>query len=444
MNNVAEAPFTGRPHVVVLSTVLPVPQDGGQRRRAHELLTRLSPDYDISWLCSSRRFGEDAALAPALSGLTRRVIVRPAAEQSRATAPSSDRRGGGLRAVRRQLALPPPAPSAYVPPVPQHVASALSRELATDLRALLEAEPIDLIQVDAAMVPHLPTRLGVPLVVVEHPVHSELWEQRTEAAVHAEEARQCSRQAIASRRYEQATWRRARTVVAVAEEDVAVLHQRAPGLDVRLVPNGYDHTPDVALPDGQTIGADPASVIDTVNGHPTVVFAADLTDPVSADTALVLARDVFPRVQNLIPGARLVLAGPLPNGGLPFLRQQGVLLPGRLSSLAPLLRRADVVAIPARVAESNPVPVLEALHAGRALVASTPALQGVGETARRAVVVCEEPQTFAAALARLLKDNKARHAQQLQALRATQGLPTWSESTTLLDKLWQECAGRRA
>ena len=314
MNNVAEAPFTGRPHVVVLSTVLPVPQDGGQRRRAHELLTRLSPDYDISWLCSSRRFGEDAALAPALSGLTRRVIVRPAAEQSRATAPSSDRRGGGLRAVRRQLALPPPAPSAYVPPVPQHVASALSRELATDLRALLEAGPIDLIQVDAAMVPHLPTRLGVPLVVVEHPVHSELWEQRTEAAVHAEEARQCSRQVIASRRYEQATWRRARTVVAVAEEDVAVLHQRAPGLDVRLVPNGYDHTPDVALPDGQTIGADPASVIDTVNGHPTVVFAADLTDPVSADTALVLVRDVFPRVQNLIPHARLVLAGPLPNG----------------------------------------------------------------------------------------------------------------------------------
>jgi len=444
MADVAEAPFTGRPHVVVLSTVLPVPQDGGQRRRAHELLTRLSPDYDISWLCSSRRIGEDAALAPAVSELTRRVVVRPAAEQCRATAPPADRRGGGLRALRRQLALPAPATSAYVPPVPQHVASALSRKLAADLRGLLAAERVDLIQVDAALVPHLPAQLAVPVIVVEHPVHSDLWDQRTEAAIHAEEARQCSRQAIATRRYEQATWRRACAVVAVTEEDKAVLHQRAPGIDIRLVPNGYDHDPDLALPSGQTIGTDPCGVIDTLNGHPTVVYAADLTNPVSADTALVLARDVFPRVRNLIPGAMLVLAGPQPEGGLPFLQQAGVLFPGRLASFAPLLRRADVIAIPARVAEGSTVPVLEALHAGRAVVASTQALRGLSENAKHAIVVCDEPQTFAAAVARLLKDNGARRTQQQQAVRATQGLPTWSESTTLLDKLWQETAARTA
>jgi len=445
MANVAVGGHTAdRLHVVVLSTVLPVPQDGGQRRRAHELLVRLSHDHDISWLCSSRRFREDAALAPALSELTRQVIVRPAAEQSRATAPPSDRRGGGLRALRRQLALPAPAPSADVPVVPQHVASALSRELAADLRGLLAAERVDLIQVDAALVPHLPAQLTVPVIVVEHPVHSDLWDQRTEAAIHAEEARQCSRQAIATRRYEQATWPRACAVVAVTEEDKAVLHQRAPGLDIRLVPNGYDHDPDLALPSGQTIGTDPRGVIDTLNGHPTVVYAADLTDPVGADTAMVLARDVFPRVRNLIPGAMLVLAGPLPEGGLPFLNQAGVLLPGRLSSVAPLLRRADVIAIPARVAEGNPVPVLEALHAGRAVVASPQALRGLSENAKRAIVVCDELQIFAAAVARLLKDKGARHTQQQQAGRATQGLPTWSESATLLEKLWQEAAGRTA
>ncbi len=444
MANVAGGQNAERLHVVVLSTVLPVPADGGQRRRAYELLARLSHDHDISWLCSSRRFRQDAALAPALSELTRRVVVRPAAEQLRATQPPADRRGGGLRALRRQLALPAPEPSAYVPPVPQHVASALSRKLAADLRGLLAAERVDLIQVDAALVPHLPAQLAVPVIVVEHPVHSDLWDQRTEAAIHAEEARQCSRQAIATRRYEQATWRRACAVVAVTEEDTAALHERAPGLDIRLVPDGYDHDPDLALPGGQTIGTDPHGVIDTLSGHPSVVYAADLTDPVSADTALVLARDVFPRVRNLIPGALLVLAGPLPEGGLPFLNQEGVLLPGRLSSVAPLLRRADVIAIPARVAEGNPVPVLEALHAGRAVVASPQALRGLSENARGAIVVCDEPQTFAAAVGRLLKDKRARHTQQQQAGRATQGLPTWSESTTLLDKLWQETAARTA
>jgi len=138
-----------------------------------------------------------------------------------------------------------------------------------------------------------------------------------------------------------------------------------------------------------------------------------------------------------------VLAGPLPEGGLPFLNQAGVLLPGRLSSVAPLLRRADVIAIPARVAEGNPVPVLEALHAGRAVVASPQALRGLSENAKRAIVVCDELQIFAAAVARLLKDKGARHTQQ-QAGRATQGLPTWSESATLLEKLWQEAAGRTA
>ncbi len=431
-----------RLHVVVLSTVLPVPQDGGQRRRAHELLVRLAHDHDISWLCSSRRYREDAALAGSLSGLTRRVIVRPAAEQSVATPPSADRRGGGLRALRRQLALPAPPPSPYVPSVPQHVSSSLSRELARDLQRLLADERVDLIQVDGALVPHLPATLDVPLLVVDHPVHSDLWDQRVEAAVDADEARQCNRQAVAARRYEQATWRRASAVVTVTAEDTEQVIERAPGLDIRLIPNGYDHDPDLTLPGpaGRVIGRDPGPVVEALTGHPVVVYAADLTNSVSADTALVLARDVFPKVQNLIPGAQLVLAGPVPPGGLPFLQRTGVVLPGRLSSLAPLLNRADVVAIPARLAEGSSVPVLEALHAGRAVVASSPALRGLTPNARAAVVVCEEPQTFAASVARLLKDTRARETQQRLAGRATQGLPTWSESATLLDKLWQETA----
>jgi len=431
-----------RLHVVVLSTVLPVPQDGGQRRRAHELLVRLAHDHDISWLCSSRRYREDAALSPTLAGLTRRVIVRAAAEQVRATAPSSDRRGGGLRALRRQLALPAPPASPYVPSVPQHVSASLSRELAADLRHLLATERVDLIQADAALLPHLPAELGVPLVVVEHPVHSDLWDQRVEAAVDADEARQCARQAVAARRYEQATWRRAKAIVTVTQEDTEQLYERLPGLDVRLVPNGYDHDPDLAMPAGDSgeLGADASAVVAAVEGHPTVVYAADLTNPVSADTALVLSRDVLPKVQNLIPGAMLVLAGPMPPGGLPFLKREGVLMPGRLSSFAPLLSRADVVAIPARVAEGSSVPVLEALHAGRAVVASSPALRGLSGNAKEAVVTCEEPQTFAAAVARLLKDKRAREAQQQLASRATQGLPTWSEAAMLLDKVWQEVA----
>jgi len=431
-----------RLHIVVLSTVLPVPQDGGQRRRAHELLVRLAHDHDISWLCSSRRFREDVALAPTLSALTRRVIVRAAAEQVRATVPSSDRRGGGLRALRRQLALPAPPASPYVPSVPQHVAASLSRDLAADLKRLLASERVDLIQADAALLPHLPADLTVPLVVVEHPVHSDLWDQRVEAAVDADEARQCARQAVAARRYEQATWRRAKAIVTVTQEDTEQLFERLPGLDVRLVPNGYDHDPDLALPagDSRVLGADASAVVAAVEGHPTVVYAADLTNPVSADTALVLSRDVLPKVQNLIPGAMLVLAGPLPPGGLPFLKREGVLMPGRLSSFAPLLSRADVVAIPARVAEGSSVPVLEALHAGRAVVASSPALRGLSSNAREAVVTCEEPQTFAAAVARLLKDKRAREAQQQLAGRATQGLPTWSEAAMLLDKVWQEVA----
>lgn len=432
-----------RLHVVVLSSVLPIPQDGGQRRRAFELLARVGQEHDVSWLVSSRRFREDVALAPLLADRTRRVIVRAAASQLAATPPSTDRRGGGLRSLRRQLALPAPPTTAYVPAVPDHVAVHLCRELAADLRTILATEQVDLIQVDAALLPHLPADLDVPLLVVEHPIQSDLWDQRLEAAVYADEARQCSRQGVATRRYEQATWRRARTVVTVTTEDTEQLHERLPGLDVRLIPNGYDHDPELRLPDGNTVGADPAEVLEQIGDRPAVVYAADLTNPVSADTALVLSRDVLPKVQNLIPGAVLVLAGPLPPGGLPFLRREGVLMPGRLSDLSPLLSRADVVAIPARVSEGSSVPVLEALQAGRAVVASSPALRGLSDTARAAVVVCEEPQTFSASVAKLLKDRKARDHQELLASRATQGLPTWSESATMLDKLWQEVARER-
>ena len=95
----------------------------------------------------------------------------------------------------------------------------------------------------------------------------------------------------------------------------------------------------------------------------------------------------------------------------------GVALLGRVADLAPLYARADIVISPLRAGSGLKIKLVEALAAGKAIIASPATLQGVEATTRDAVMVAETAAEFLAAIDLLLRDGDQRAVLAGRALR---------------------------
>lgn len=196
---------------------------------------------------------------------------------------------------------------------------------------------------------------------------------------------------LAWERYERAVARRADTVVVFTERDRREMEHRASGRPVVTIPFG------TVLP-GRP--CDPAG-----QEPPAILFAGSYGHPPNLDAALRLARSILPRVRWSIPEAVLWLVGDSPPEVLRNAAGPGVLVTGRVPHVEPWLDRAAVVAVPIALGGGMRVKVLEALAAGKPVVASSRAAEGLEGAP---LVLAESDDEVAAVLIGLLKDRRTR------------------------------------
>ena len=152
-------------------------------------------------------------------------------------------------------------------------------------------------------------------------------------------------------------------VVTFSEEDQRLLAARAPQARVLRI------APGVALPPQP---CDPVG-----NQPPTVLFIGSFVHPPNVEGAIRLATGIFPEVRARHAAVRLKIVGDAPPAAVRELSGQGIVVTGRVDDVRPYLDRAAVVAAPLRLGRGTRVKVLEALAAGKALVATPRALAGV-------------------------------------------------------------------
>jgi len=185
-------------------------------------------------------------------------------------------------------------------------------------------------------------------------------------------------------------------VVALSAADAALLRAHAPRLAIEVVPSGID----VAR------FAVPAPVADA---PATILFVGHYQHPPNADAAQWLVREILPLVRAQVPAARVDLLG----GGAPpsveALASDGeVTVRGFVTDLAGALAAATVVAMPLRTGGGLRGKVLEAWAAGKAVVATAVAIEGLQARAGEHCLVAGDATAFAAALVRCLQDRELR------------------------------------
>lgn len=144
---------------------------------------------------------------------------------------------------------------------------------------------------------------------------------------------------------------------------------------------------------------------------PVVSFVALMSWGPNVDAAVWFCRTVWPRVADRLPGARLQLVGRNPARAVQELAGPGVEVTGTVPDLTPWYARTRVCVAPLLAGGGSRLKILEALAAGRPVVATTIGAEGLEDLVGRGVVVEDDPDRMAAALHALLVD--AEHSAAL-------------------------------
>lgn len=303
-----------------------------------------------------------------------------------------------------------------------------SAAYAAEIRRMVADWAPELIQLEFHLMgQYLPALSGsaAPRILVQH---------EPGAAIQRERVRQFSHlwapdwlDLHAWRRYEARIMNEVNAVVVFTERDRA-----------NLLPFAGT-TPVVPIGLGVDIPPRPLESADT--GVATLLFVGSFAHRPNADAARRILHGILPRVHTRYPRARLVLVGTNPPADIRSRIGPSVELAEAVPDVAPFLERAAIVLAPLRLGGGMRLKVLEALAAGKTLVASRLAVAGLDLVDGRHCVLAESDEEFAAAITDLLGNPSRRSSLGRDARHWAEEHLAWSSVADRYQRLYDALLG---
>ena len=164
----------------------------------------------------------------------------------------------------------------------------------------------------------------------------------------------------------------------------------------------------VCIPFGTDLPVSPLSPTGTRAAN--LLFVGSFRHYPNVDGAYRLVDRIFPIVRSHCPAATLTVIGADPPTALSAIGGPSVEVLGSVADVRPFLDQAAVVIVPIRMGGGMRVKVVEAVAAGKALVCSRQAIEGLSLRNREHVRLAETDSEFAAATIELLADEGQRAA----------------------------------
>jgi len=170
------------------------------------------------------------------------------------------------------------------------------------------------------------------------------------------------------------------------------------------------HAPGIEIIPLAVAEPDAALQEDANAGARRIVFVGNFMHPPNADAARFLVDEIFPPLREQFADLELHVVGPGAPSWLVSSAADRIVVTGLVASVAPQLARATVVVAPLRQGGGMRVKVLEAMAAGRAIVATPLAVEGINATDGRELLVANDAPDFRRKIAELLDDPARRTA----------------------------------
>jgi len=235
---------------------------------------------------------------------------------------------------------------------------------------------------------------------------------------------------VRSAMYERRLARELAATAVVGRDDARIFMRISGSKKVAIVPNGVIPQEDPRF--------------EAENQRPTVAFTGTLNYYVNDDAVTHFAREVWPDIRRSVPDARLLIAGRTPSRRVLGLAESaGVEVRAEVADMARVLQEAWVAIAPIRLGTGVKTKVLEAWAAGRPVVMTPLATNGLELSKEMRAFVARRPKTFGALVLQLLSDQRLRQSLGSAALNWVRAKHSWQESAGALSRLLLAVGGER-
>jgi sugar transferase (PEP-CTERM/EpsH1 system associated) len=154
------------------------------------------------------------------------------------------------------------------------------------------------------------------------------------------------------------------------------------------------------------------------------------------DAVTWFASKVFPAIRQALPAAQFLIVGLNPTAEVRRLGElAGVVVTGRVPSVAAYLAHAQVAVAPLRIARGIQNKVLEAMAMAMPIVVSSGALTGIRAKSGEHLICAETPQEWSEACIRLVRDREDARRLGRAARKLVVDEYTWEAQFAKLDRL---------
>jgi polysaccharide biosynthesis protein PslH len=246
---------------------------------------------------------------------------------------------------------------------------------------------------DAAV--NFPEDPGVPTVLFQHNVESEIWRRHAEASSNPIRRAMYKREFARMLRYEQEIVGKYPHVIAVSQHDKELMAKWADGSRITVVPTGVD-----LEQYGPALSPSPA--------EPLIVFVGAMDWEPNIDAMEYFCGEIWPLVKAGVAGARLRIVGRNPDRRVQKLASQWIEVTGTVTSVVDHLRQAATVIVPLRIGGGTRLKIYEAMAMGKAVVSTSVGAEGLDVRHEHNILLADNPRSFADAVVMFLQDRELR------------------------------------
>ncbi len=246
---------------------------------------------------------------------------------------------------------------------------------------------------DAAV--NFPDELTIPTVLFQHNVESEIWRRHAENGSGWMKKTAYGLECSKMQNYERAMVRHFDHVIAVSQNDAALMSAWTDVARISVVPTGVDlqkFRPDLS----QTAAS------------PLVMFVGAMDWMPNVDGVEYFCNEIWPKILQAVPGARFRIVGRNPVPAVQNLASRTIEVTGVVPSVVDHLSEAAVVVVPLRVGGGTRLKIYEAMAMGRAVVATTIGAEGLDVRDGEDIILADDATKFAESVVMLLRNVELR------------------------------------
>lgn len=394
--------------ILMLTPYLPYPPSSGGQVRSYNLIKHLYKKHDITLFCYVRSEKEKKYINE-LKKYCRKVVVFK----------------------RRKAWSPINIFLAGFTPFPLLVSIYLSRRFRQRVAKELAENKYDLIHAETFYVMTNIPKTSLPIILVEQTIEYLVYEHYARSQKFFILKPLLYFDVFKIKVWEKYFWQRADKVVAVSEEDKKEMFKLVPSLEVGLVPNGVNL--DFFKPKTSW-----------TTGEPRILFVANFKWLQNVEAAILLVKEVFPKIHSAFPKAKLWIVGQHIPGALREKSGDAVTIDNLAESDEEGIRRAyheaSVFVSPLRGPGGTRLKHFAAMAAKLPLVTTRVGAEGLDAKDGVHLVISDSPGGLAEKTIELLKDPKKAKKLALNARKLVEDRFSWYKMSRFLDEIYAKYA----